>query len=74
MAAQCDFVHWSVTRRYVDAIPGAVLVPVGNAGHGITEDQPALFARLIAEFITGQPMEVPLWRSAADPWHGPPGG
>ncbi|WP_163802958.1 alpha/beta fold hydrolase [Mycolicibacterium anyangense] len=74
MAAQCDFVHWSVTRRYVDAIPGAVLVPVGNAGHGITEDQPVLFARLIAEFITGQPMEVPLWRSAADPWNRPAGG
>ncbi|WP_328354486.1 alpha/beta fold hydrolase [Mycobacterium sp. NBC_00419] len=73
MAAQCDFVRWPVTRRYVDAIPGAVLVPVGNAGHGIADDQPALFTRLITEFITGQPLESPPWRSPADPWTSPPG-
>ena len=74
MAAQCDFVRWPVTRRYIDAIPGAVLVPVGNAGHGIADDQPALFTRLITEFITGQPLETPPWRSTADPWTRPPDG
>ncbi len=74
LAAQCDFIHWPVTRRYVDAIPGAVLVPVANARHGIADDQPALFTRLVTEFITGQPLETPPWPSAADPWARPPSG
>lgn len=72
LAAQCDFIRWSVTRRYVDAIPGAVLIPVANAGHGIAEDQPELLARLITAFVTGQRLEIPPWRSTADPWNRQP--
>lgn len=68
LAAQCDFIHWPVIRRYADAIPAASLIPVDNAGHGVSEDQPELFTRLIVGFITGQRLGIQPWRSAEDPW------
>ncbi|RMI32374.1 alpha/beta fold hydrolase [Nocardia stercoris] len=69
MAAQCDFLHWPVSREYRDTLPDATLVDIQGAGHAVSTDQPQLFTQLLETFLDDQPLPL-LAYTAMDP---PPG-
>ena len=67
MRGSCDFVPWPVTREYRDLVPGAVLVAIPGAGHGIAAGQPALYAQLLQAFLTGGRLPLPPYTAEAPP-------
>ncbi|RMI33634.1 alpha/beta fold hydrolase [Nocardia stercoris] len=69
MAAQCDFLHWPVSREYRDTLPDATLVDIQGAGHAVSTDQPELFTQLLESFLADRPLPLPAY-TAMDP---PPG-
>jgi len=63
----CDFVPWPVTREYRDLVPGAVLVAIPGAGHGIAAGQPVLYTQLLQAFLTGGRLPLPPYTAEAQP-------
>ncbi|HZX01500.1 alpha/beta hydrolase [Kribbella sp.] len=65
LRAQCDYVPWVDTREYRDTLPGATLVYVPGAGHGITSQAGPAYLNTILRFLAGQPLTA--YRGTADP-------
>lgn len=68
MRGECDYIGCAVTREHRDVLPGAVLVPVDDAGHVISTDQPALYRDLVGRFLRGEDLMLPAQTGASDPW------
>ncbi|MFE2955729.1 alpha/beta hydrolase [Nocardia tengchongensis] len=67
MAAQCDFLHWPVSREYRDTLPNATLVDIQGAGHAVSTDQPQLFTQLLETFLDDQLLPLPAYTSIDPP-------
>lgn len=56
----CDYLSWSGAIDYRDTLPHAQMVYVPGAGHRVYAERPALFTRLVKDFLEGQPLPLPL--------------
>ena len=68
MRAECDYIAWDVTAEYRDLMPNAVLVPVDDAGHVISADQPATYRELVRAFLLDEELPVEPYSGASEPW------
>jgi pimeloyl-ACP methyl ester carboxylesterase len=67
MRAQCDYIDWAVTREYRAVLPNSRLVYIKGAGHGVENEQPALFRNLLRNFLLDRPLSLPDYTSNAQP-------
>lgn len=65
--AQCDYVDWRVTREYRTTLPDSRLVYIPGAGHGIENEQPALYRRLLQDFLLDRKLPLRDYTSPTDP-------
>ncbi|RKS68642.1 proline iminopeptidase [Actinomadura pelletieri DSM 43383] len=70
LRGQCDYKNWEIAREYRDAIPGAKLVQVPNAGHVIDAEQPELYRSTVTAFLTGRPLPLTPYTGQAPPTPG----
>ena len=70
----CDYLSWSSGLAYRQAVPGARLVYLRQAGHNAYQDQPAAFLAVVRAFLAGRPSPVPDWNGSGVPpdYEGPP--
>ena len=68
MRGECDYVAWEVTREYRDVVPNAILVPIDDAGHVISADQPATYQELVRRFLRDEELPMQPYVAAAEPW------
>lgn len=68
LRAECDYLAWEVTREYRDVIPGALLVPINDAGHVVWDDQPDLYAALVTGFLREEELPLQPYAGDTDPW------
>lgn len=67
LRAECDYVPWIDTREYRDTLPGATMVYIPGAGHGITGEAGPAYLRAILGFLAGEPLTG--YTGAEDPAH-----
>ncbi|WP_344238187.1 alpha/beta hydrolase [Kribbella hippodromi] len=65
LRAECDYVPWVDTREYRDTLPGATMVYIPGAGHGITGQAGPAYLNAIMRFLAGQPLTA--YKGEADP-------
>ncbi|MFG2000553.1 alpha/beta fold hydrolase [Spirillospora sp. NPDC048911] len=56
LRGQCDYKRPEIAGDYRDALPGATLLQIPNAGHVIEAEQPALYRAAVIAFLTGRPL------------------
>jgi proline iminopeptidase len=70
----CDYLSWSSGLAYRQALPGARLVYLHQAGHNAYQDRPAEFLATVRAFLAGRPLPAPPWAGEGVPgdYEGPP--
>jgi proline iminopeptidase len=68
LRSECDFLPWPSALDYRKTFPNARLAPIGRAGHFIWVDQPAIYGRLIAAFLSDAPLPIADYAGDTAPW------
>lgn len=68
LRSECDFIPWRAARDYRETFPNARLAPIGRAGHFIWVDQPAIYGRIIAAFLSDATLPIPDYAADRAPW------
>ena len=68
LRAECDYLAWEVTREYRDVLPGAILVPVDDAGHGVARDRPDRYVDIVRSFLVDGTHDGEPYTSDRAPW------
>ena len=71
LVAGCDDAKFSdLARRMAEAIPANELLLVRSAGHAVHLEQPAVFARLVRDFLLQHDDRIEIEQEEGDePWH-----
>jgi 2-succinyl-6-hydroxy-2,4-cyclohexadiene-1-carboxylate synthase len=71
LVAGCDDAKFSdLARRMAEAIPANELLLVHSAGHAVHLEQPAVFARLVRDFLLQHDDRIEIEQEEGDePWH-----
>jgi proline iminopeptidase len=62
MRGLCDYTVGHVAQDYLDALPGALYVPVPGAGYLIWTEQAPLLRRVVSDFLFGRPVPLAFYK------------
>jgi proline iminopeptidase len=64
---RCDYLSWSSTVAYLEALSGAQLVYLPGAGHNAYQDEPEQVLGVVRAFLLDQPLPEPTYEGLLPP-------
>jgi proline iminopeptidase len=71
---RCDYLSWSSAVAYLEALPGAQLVYLEEAGHNAYQDEPDRYLGALRAFLLDETLPEPAYEEQRPPddYEGPP--
>jgi proline iminopeptidase len=71
---RCDYLSWSSTQEYLEALPDARLLYLDGSGHNAYQDEPERYMAGVRAFLLGRPLPEPPYEGSRLPenYEGPP--